>query len=573
MVGWFDPRQLMSTGIEVAVSTVVGRHSDHRLMEAVITPKHEPPYDYTTYHQEPAQYEELISNGIPREEIWLDYLADTGDGWDSTFAVAAAMARPKIMADARGGKVETKRGDVLIMGGDEVYPTANRKEYKRRLLLPFETALKELKEGNPHVYAIPGNHDWYDSLVSFTRVFIGKEWVGAWFAPQDRSYFALKLPHGWWLLGVDTQLGSDIDAMQVEYFEKAIEGMGQDDRVILCCAEPQWVFEKYYSKYDAEVYSDSNLAYLTRDVLKGRVRVLVAGDLHHYRRHANARGIQKITCGGGGAFLHPTHAPDADTLPGDKPKLVGGPPGPPYELQCAYPDKAESRRLTWRNLLFPWYNPWFGLFIGFVYFLAAWAFMLPTTDIAHAGLGEYLLGVSQMLITRPAASFWAMIMLGGWIFFTDTHSWRYRWFAGGTHGLAHLLAVFLAGWWAAQLTDQIAWARGSAAAEFGLRALFIFGISGLLGSVIMGLYLLVSLNVFGRHYNEAFSSLAIADYKSFLRFRIDPQGKLTIYPFKIHRVPRKWKEQSGQSPAWQPAEGSVKVELIEEPITVERGMA
>lgn len=96
MVGWFDPRQLMSTGIEVAVSTMLGRHSDHRLIEAVISPKHTPPYDYTVRHKEPAQFEEIISDGTVREEIWIDYVADTGDGWDSTYAVAMALATPKI---------------------------------------------------------------------------------------------------------------------------------------------------------------------------------------------------------------------------------------------------------------------------------------------------------------------------------------------------------------------------------------------------------------------------------------------------------------------------------------------
>ncbi len=61
----------------------------------------------------------------------------------------------------------------------------------------------------------------------------------------------------------------------------------------------------------------------------------------------------------------------------------------------------------------------------------------------------------------------------------------------------------------------------------------------------MGLYLLVSYNCFGRHGNEAFSSLAIQDWKQFLRLHIDEQGTLTIYPIGIPRVPRKWKARDG----------------------------
>ena len=37
---------------------------------------------------------------------------------------------------------------------------------------------------------------------------------------QTRSYFALKLPANWWLLAIDLQLGADLDEPQVQYFQK-----------------------------------------------------------------------------------------------------------------------------------------------------------------------------------------------------------------------------------------------------------------------------------------------------------------------------------------------------------------
>src|SRR5262245_65588583 len=57
-------------------------------------------------------------------------------------------------------------------------------------------------------------------------------------------------------------------------------------------------------------------------------------------------------------------------------------------------------------------------------------------------------------------------------------------------------------------------------------------------------YLFVSLNLFGRHSNEAFSSLACEDYKNFLRLKIERGGKLTIFPIGVRRVARRWKERS-----------------------------
>ena len=38
MVGWYDPRQLARTAVEVAVSTIFGRHADYRITEALVPP-------------------------------------------------------------------------------------------------------------------------------------------------------------------------------------------------------------------------------------------------------------------------------------------------------------------------------------------------------------------------------------------------------------------------------------------------------------------------------------------------------------------------------------------------------
>ena len=56
------------------------------------------------------------------------------------------------------------------------------------------------------------------------------------------------------------------------------------------------------------------------------------------------------------------------------------------------------------------------------------------------------------------------------------------------------------------------------------------------GANSLGLYLLLSLNLFSRHTTEAFSSLRIEDYKNFLRMRIDPDGGLTIFPIGVQKA-------------------------------------
>lgn len=37
------------------------------------------------------------------------------------------------------------------------------------------------------------------------------------FLAQDSSYWAIKLPHGWWVFGLDNALQEDIDTLQVMY--------------------------------------------------------------------------------------------------------------------------------------------------------------------------------------------------------------------------------------------------------------------------------------------------------------------------------------------------------------------
>jgi hypothetical protein len=91
------------------------------------------------------------------------------------------------------------------------------------------------------------------------------------------------------------------------------------------------------------------------------------------------------------------------------------------------------------------------------------------------------------------------------------------------------------------------------------------------GSVIMGIYLLVSLNVFKRHSNEAFSSLRIEDWKNFLRMRINERGDLTIFPVGIRRVPRRWKERAPdqRGPKFVSDDPAATApELIEVPVVV-----
>jgi len=160
MVRWYSLPRLTFIGVRVAVSTVFGQFADRRASLAA-----ERPLDPINFDPE------LDYSQLGGSDFWFDFVADTGDGWDSTYAVArllgdASLALPNCPI--------LPHGRVLVMGGDQVYPTPSYQDYRERLLGPFEQVRRNnppVFEPEPHLYAVPGNHDWYDGLDGFGRLF------------------------------------------------------------------------------------------------------------------------------------------------------------------------------------------------------------------------------------------------------------------------------------------------------------------------------------------------------------------------------------------------------------------
>jgi len=553
MTGWYDPRQLARTAVDVAVSTLFGHHADYRITESLV-----PPQDENVWEDDPTDVPpdpDGIHDYSATDQIWIDYVADTGDGWDSTYSVAYQVGQPQLNIAGVDGPLP--RADVLVFGGDQVYPVANRKSYRERLVEPYEAALPETLPPNPHAFAVPGNHDWYDSLVSFTRLFCSRRWFGGWRTRQSRSYFALKLPHRWWLVGVDVQLDSDIDIPQVKFFKRIARRMNDGDRIILCTAEPHWIFAKIYKKFDAEI-NENNLAFLDQKIFcNQQIAVYLSGDLHHYRRHATDAGLQKITAGGGGAFLHPTHGEDVEELDGG------------YRLRKAFPPPNESKKLAWKNLGFLFLNPWFGMVTGLLYTLTCWSVM---ANIGGLGISKWQLAIKRAIATsigNPTAVFWILLVWGGFLLFTDVHSPTYRIVAGTLHGFTHVLSTFFIGWGASYVGVTCLGWPFKTPKQLLLAGAIIFVLGWIVGSIVMGVYLVISLNFFKRHSNEAFSALACPDWKNFLRLRINANG-LTIFPIGIRKVARKWTPSgSTNGPAFVPNDSRATApELIEQPFSV-----
>lgn len=576
-VSWFNLKQLAGTAYKSIISTIIGEQSDRRLMLALASSEKEF-YNYTRHHK--------IVNGkiVPdenskRQELWLDFIADTADGWDPTYSVAYYASKPELNLSDGKNSYRTNRGEVLVFGGDEVYPAPSKKAYRERLITPFEQAFGDDKPADPpHIFALPGNHDWYDGLEAFTRLFcsdLGSRKFAGWYSRQKRSYFALKLPQNWWLLGSDGQLHSNIDTAQLDYFRAIADGhMKEGDKVILCISEPVWIYAHKYKKY-GEQYDESDLIFLQEEILKPRgaeVKVYLTGDLHHYRRHEEVTGkeskTQKITAGGGGAFLHPTHGADFSLLteelqlPEQKPRE--------FKLKKSYPDEKTSKKLGWKNILFPFMNPGFGFLTGALYLITIW--IISSTfhfDFAH-NLREFLGQTIKAFYINPVAALWLGAVAAGFVFFNDTHSKLYKWIGGLVHFFMNLVSIAYIGLFATYINNTVF--NENLITGFTFIPVIIFGLGWYFGAFNMGIYLTVSMNFFDRHDNEAFSALRCIDYKNFLRLHIDKEGTLTIYPVKIQKAARKWRfRKSGENDNSFiiPEDGS-KPELIEEPIVIKR---
>ena len=527
MVGWYDPKVLLQSAWMLTLSNIFGRHSDSRLIEALAS-QPQGAFDFAA------------------DEVGFDFVSDVGDGFNSTYAIATAVAAAELeVKDAAGHTHLSRGGDVLVFGGDEVYPYPTREAYEQRTEQPYAAAF-DAASRRPRVFALPGNHDWYDSLVAFSRTFCrpARGFAGCQ-TGQTRSYFALRLPGNWWLLAIDLQFGAQIDEPQEKYFVDIASQMPADAHVIVCVPSPQWI---YATSYPGEPkYTDATLQRIEREILGRPVAVWLTGDLHHYKRHEAVDGRQKIISGGGGAFLHPTHVPPQR-------ELQDG-----YTEKAAWPDAAQSRRLHRGHWRFPWLNPRFMPLIGSVYLLSVWFavsgfFGFDATVCSAREFGCALTLSLHSTLTDPVNGLWLAAVVGAFIFFTDTHVRWYRFVGGALHATIHLVAAFTLGWCGyilatALLPETAQWLPELVIV---LACLLAFTVGGAVGAWILGGYLHVSLAWFGRHSNEAFSALRIEDYKQWLRCRVRSSGELEIQALGLERVPRRWRERSARLVADDP---------------------
>lgn len=262
------------------------------------------------------------------EAVSVLVIGDTGEGDNSQYAVAESLVHM------------SKDADFAVICSDVNYPTGDLGDYGRTFHHPYRNL--ELP-----VYAVPGNHDWYDGLHGFMHYFCRVDDAGyqpdfggglaavlaglLWRRPpqpgtpttpatndvsvkerpppdplQPAPYFAIDAGPVRFV-GIDTGITGEIDEDQYHWLKRVSLDAAKRPKILLT-GKPIYVDNEHHpggvlgrTETVDDVVADPQANYV----------MAIGGDVHNYQRYpvrvADGRTIQYIVSGGGGAYMHATH--------------------------------------------------------------------------------------------------------------------------------------------------------------------------------------------------------------------------------------------------------------------------
>ena len=229
----------------------------------------------------------------------------------------------------------------VVISSDVVYPTGALRDYEKKFWMPFKGVKKP-------VYAIPGNHDWYDALDGFVATFFEPETARR--AMKARAQADLKLttttesiideslilterwrkeyevPTGFQqapffqvstndfvLITLETGVERQIDSLQHRWLVNVLEA-SKGKFVMVVLGHPFYAIGEYQGSMNPKF---EELHALLRSY---HVPLVMAGDTHDLEYYREGFGknetMHHFVNGGGGAYLS---IGTAMTLPGNMP--------------------------------------------------------------------------------------------------------------------------------------------------------------------------------------------------------------------------------------------------------------
>jgi hypothetical protein len=269
---------------------------------------------------------------VPAEFSFI-VLGDTGEG-DASQLVLVDKFR-KEAADTA----------FTLIASDVIYPSGRSHDYRAKFYIPYRAYPGD-------IYAVPGNHDWYDELTGFMIHFCDNPYhfrdenrrtVDADKLAQLRAirknrffqpnmYFSIDTP-AVRIACIDMGIRGRVDVEQ----EAWIGRVSADPKPkILISGKPIYV-DGTYNRYLANVDRIANAH---------NYRLVIAGDTHNFQKYrvpVEGNGpphvVWHLVNGGDGAFLHRTHR----IPPVEKMKLPVKLRREPDDFEC-YPTRETSRQ-------------------------------------------------------------------------------------------------------------------------------------------------------------------------------------------------------------------------------------
>ncbi len=257
---------------------------------------------------------------VPRnEDFSFIVIGDTGEGDASQHSLRDQYLQVVRTADVK----------FVVISSDVVYPAGAMRDYEAKFWLPFMGTTKP-------VYAIPGNHDWYDALEGFTATFLQptaaraamrarveadnrvtsttdrrieqlvaeasrlRKEYGVPTQLQEAPYFQFQTD-SFALFAVDTGVARRVDPAQLAWLRGALESArGKMKMAIL--GHPLFAGGRYLGG------SDPDFAALHGLLREHDVAIVMAGDTHDLEYYAERRAgssmvMHHFVNGGGGAYL------------------------------------------------------------------------------------------------------------------------------------------------------------------------------------------------------------------------------------------------------------------------------
>ncbi len=326
---------------------------------------------------------QIAPPGTDEQDFSFIVIGDTGEGDASQFSLTDRYR-------ALGTRDDIK---FLIVSSDVIYPAGAMKDYETNFFLPF-------KGFNKPIYAIPGNHDWFDALEAFNANFLEpkaaraalaarakadfnltstdeeridrllkraerlRQLYGIRVAGQRGPFFELQTTD-FALIAIDTGIRRTIDARQLAWLRAALE-RSKGKFIMALVGHPKYAgghdtttpssdsaapdFSRRLLSHDAALSLRGLYAMLER----AGARVLMAGDTHDFEYYLEEpdQGQERqpahhFVNGGGGAYLS-----------------IGGalawPETPPTRTWAFYPGtedvytKLENETPAWKRPVWFW---------------------------------------------------------------------------------------------------------------------------------------------------------------------------------------------------------------------------